>query len=112
MDDFRESMAEATKAVIDYVGEDNFIYINILNHLSTGCDCMSNPPVPTCKDIGIIASLDPVACDKAGLDLVYGASDTQDLRGAIERQNGALTVWHAAEIGLGNLAYDLVELGQ
>jgi uncharacterized Fe-S center protein len=109
-DAFRNSMAEAAKSIVDYLGADNYIYINVMNHLSVDCDCSGNPRSATCADIGIVASLDPVALDKASLDLVYAASDTRDLQQQIQRQNGALTVWHAAEIGLGSLSYDLVEL--
>jgi hypothetical protein len=107
---FLESMAEAAKSIVDYAGSDNFIYINVMNRLSVDCDCDANPAQPTMKDIGILASLDPVALDKACLDLVNAAPDGADLRARIARQNGTLTVTHAAEIGLGSLTYKIVSI--
>ncbi|MDR0909697.1 MAG: DUF362 domain-containing protein [Spirochaetaceae bacterium] len=107
---FLEAMAEAAKSIVDYLGADNYIYINVMNHMSVDCDCNGTPAKPTCKDLGIAASLDPVALDKACLDLVWAAPDTKDLKQRIENRNGALTVYHAAEIGLGNLEYELIEL--
>ena len=71
---FLESMAEAAKAIVDYAGSENFIYINVMNRLSVDCDCDGNPAEPTMADIGILASLDPVALDKACLDIVNAAS--------------------------------------
>jgi uncharacterized Fe-S center protein len=107
---FLESMAEAAKSIVDYAGNENYIYINVMNRLSVDCDCSANPAHPTMADIGILASLDPVALDKACLDLVDAASDGADLRRRINNQNGKLTVTHAAEIGLGSLEYELVSL--
>lgn len=106
-DDFLESMAEAAKSIVDYAGSENFVYINVMNRLSVDCDCDANPAKPTMADIGILASLDPVALDKACLDLVDAASDGGDLRKRISDRNGKLTVTHAAEIGLGSLEYTL-----
>ena len=57
---FLESMAEAAKAIVDYAGNENFIYINVMNRLSVDCDCDANPAQPTMADVGILASLDPV----------------------------------------------------
>jgi len=107
---FLESMAEAAKAITDYAGRDNFIYINVMNRLSVDCDCDANPAEPTMVDVGILASLDPVALDKACLDIVTNAPDGADLRARIARQNGTLTTTHAAQIGLGNLNYNLVRI--
>jgi uncharacterized protein len=107
---FLESMAEAAKSIVDYAGSDNFIYINVMNRLSVDCDCDANPAMPTMADIGILASLDPVALDKACLDLVDAASDGADLRARIARQNGKLTDTYAEEIGLGSLEYKLVSI--
>ena len=73
-DDFLESMAEAAKGVADYLGE-NILYINVMNNLSVDCDCDSHPADPTMEDIGILASLDPIALDQACVDLVYAAPD-------------------------------------
>jgi uncharacterized Fe-S center protein len=107
---FLESMAEAAKSIVDYAGSENFIYINVMNRLSVDCDCDANPAEPTMADIGILASLDPVALDKACLDIVNAASDGGDLRARINRQNGTLTDTYAAKIGLGSLEYKLVKL--
>ena len=108
--DFLESMAEAAKAVVDAAGKDNFIYINVMNHLSVDCDCNGNPAVPQMADIGILASLDPVALDKACLDLVYAASDSKALIERIESRNGALTVDYAETLGLGSTKYELINI--
>jgi uncharacterized Fe-S center protein len=107
---FLESMAEAAKAIVDYAGSDNFIYINVMNRLSVDCDCDANPAEPTMADVGILASLDPVALDKACLDIVNAAQDGADLRARIARQNGTLTDTYAAKIGLGSLEYKLVTI--
>lgn len=107
---FLESMAEAAKSIVDNAGPENFIYINVMNRLSVDCDCDANPAAPTMADVGILASLDPVALDKACLDIVTSAPDGADLRARISRQNGTLTTIHAAEIGLGSLTYKLVKI--
>jgi uncharacterized protein len=107
---FLESMAEAAKSIVDYAGSDNFIYINVMNKLSVDCDCDANPAQPTMADVGILASLDPVALDKACLDIVNTAPDGADLRARIARQNGTLTVTYAAKIGLGSLEYKIVKI--
>lgn len=105
-DDFLESMAEAAKAVADYKGE-NIIYINVMNFLSVDCDCDSHPAKPEMDDIGILASLDPVALDQACVDLVYAASDGKALIERIESRHGIHTLEHAEEIGVGTRNYDL-----
>jgi uncharacterized Fe-S center protein len=107
--DFLESMAEAAKAVADS-NKGKFIYINVMNHLSVDCDCNGNPAKPTMADIGILASLDPVALDKACVDLVYAAKDGKDLIERIESRNGLLTIDHAEKLGLGSKAYRLVRM--
>ncbi len=109
-DDFLESMAEAAKGVADYMGE-NIVYINVMNNLSVDCDCDGNPAAPTMQDIGILASLDPVALDQACVDLVYAAPDGQDLIERMESRHGVHTLEHAAAIGLGVRAYSLVTIG-
>ena len=73
-DDFLESMAEAAKAVADHCGN-NILYISVANNLSVDCDCDSSPEDPQMGDIGILASLDPVALDKACTDLVRSSED-------------------------------------
>jgi uncharacterized Fe-S center protein len=81
-----------------------------MNRLSVDCDCDANPAEPTMADVGILASLDPVALDKACLDIVNAAQDGADLRARIARQNGTLTDTYAAKIGLGSLEYKLVTI--
>ena len=108
-DDFLESMAEAAKAVADHLGE-NVIYIDVMNNLSVDCDCDSHPADPEMLDIGILGSTDPVALDKACVDLVYAAKDGAALIERIESRNGAHTLDHAEAIGLGTQNYQLVEV--
>jgi uncharacterized protein len=107
--DFLESMAEAAKAVAD-ANKGRMLYINVMNHLSVDCDCNGRPAAPTMADIGILASLDPVALDQACVDLVYKAKDGKDLIARIESRNGTLTIIHAEEIGLGSKTYRLVRI--
>lgn len=108
-DPFLESMAEAAKTVSDELGG-NMLYINVMNRLSVDCDCGSNPAEPDMHDIGILASFDPVALDKACVDLVYAAPDGKSLIERIESRNGTLTLKYAEEIGLGSQQYSLVNV--
>lgn len=110
-DDFLESMAEAAKGVADYLGE-NILYINVLNNLSVDCDCDGYPAAPTMSDIGILASLDPVALDQASVDLIYAAPDGKDLITRMESRNGIHTLEHGEAIGLGSRKYELVNIGE
>jgi len=108
-DDFLESMAEAAKGVADYLGE-NIVYIDVMKNLSVDCDCMSNPKPPTMADIGILASLDPVALDQACVDLIYVAPDGADVIQRIESRNGIHILEHAEAIGFGTRQYELVKI--
>lgn len=113
-DAFLESMAAAAQAVHDYF-KGNVIYINVMNNLSVDCDCDGHPHAPEMKDIGILASLDPVALDKACLDLVFNHQSTTGDNSAplvqrIDSRHGTHTVDHAAAIGLGSLSYDLIDI--
>ena len=108
-DPFLESMAEAAKGVADYMGE-NILYINVMNNLSVDCDCLSNPAAPTMNNIGILASMDPVALDQACIDLVYAAPDGEDLIARIESRNGLQTLVYAENIGLGSRKYALISI--
>ncbi|EFS26435.1 hypothetical protein FUAG_01950 [Fusobacterium ulcerans ATCC 49185] len=108
-DPFLESMAEAAKTVSDELGG-NMLYINVMNRLSVDCDCSSNPAEPDMHDIGILASFDPVALDKACVDLVYAAPDGKSLIERIESRNGTLTLKYAEEIELGSQQYSLVNV--
>jgi len=110
-DDFTESMAEAAKAVSDYEGNGSkMLYISVMNNLSVDCDCDSSPAAPTMKDIGILASTDPVALDQACVDLVHAAPDGRDLIARMESRNGIHILEHAEEIGLGSRNYRLVNI--
>lgn len=115
-DAFLESMAGAAQSVHNYFnGKKGIVYINVMNNLSVDCDCDGHPSAPQMKDIGILASFDPVALDKACLDLVFNHESTAGDNSAplVERINsrhGSHTVDYAAEIGLGSLAYDLIDI--
>lgn len=111
--DFLESMAEAGKAVSDSLGNGkNIVYINVMNNLSVDCDCDGYPTKPKMKDVGILASADPVALDQACVDLIYKQEkgDGASLVKRIESRNGLLTLEHAEEIGLGSRMYSLVSV--
>lgn len=108
---FLESMAEAAKSVSDALSNGkNIVYINVLNNLSVDCDCSSNPAKPDMHDIGILASLDPVALDKASVDLIYKAPDGKSLIKRMESRNAYLTLTHGEKIGLGSQSYNLVSI--
>ena len=110
-DDFLESMAEAAKAVADHCA-DNILYISVANNLSVDCDCDSSPEDPKMGDIGILASLDPVALDMACTDLVRTSPDHGKIHliERIDSRNGMHTLEHAEAIGLGSRRYELVAL--
>lgn len=111
-DAFLESMADACKGVIDHIGKDKMIYINVANNLSIDCDCNGNPAAPEMKDLGILASLDPVALDRACVDMVLNSDDPGKAH-LIERMNkmhGPLILDAAELLGIGSQKYNLVEL--
>lgn len=110
-DNFLESMAEAAEAIIDHCG-DKILYISVANNLSVDCDCDSNPEEPKMGDIGILASLDPVALDQACVDLVYASEDPGKVHliERMESRHGIHTLEHAEVLGLGSRTYELVEL--
>jgi uncharacterized Fe-S center protein len=108
-DSFLDSMAEAGKSVVDTLNG-KILYINVMNRLSVDCDCMPNPAEPDMHDIGILASLDPVALDRACVDLVRAAPDGASVVERIDSRNGMRTLTHAEEIGLGSQHYELVML--
>ena len=112
-DDFLESMAEACSAVMDYYDKrGGIVYINVINNLSVDCDCDSNPETPCMQDIGIVASLDPVACDRASLDLIYKSQDPgrEHFLERVETRHGAHTIEHAVTLGLGTTFYEFIDL--
>lgn len=110
-DDFLESMAEAAKAIVDHCGE-NILYISVANNLSVDCDCDSSPADPQMGDIGILASLDPVALDKACTDRVRASNDHGKIHliERIDSRHGMHTLDYAEQIGLGSQKYELVIL--
>jgi uncharacterized protein len=108
-DKFLESMAEASGAIINSLGE-NILYINVMNNLSIDCDCSSNPTKPTMNDIGILSSNDPIALDQACVDLVYKVHDGHDLIKRMEEKNAIHTVEHGEKLGLGSRTYELIVL--
>jgi len=111
-DSFLESMADADKSVMNYMGSRNIVYINVANKLSVDCDCDSNPHDPEMADIGIFASLDPVAVDKACVDAVYASPDPGKaaLVERMESRNAIHTVEAAVKHGLGTTEYEIVSL--
>lgn len=108
-DGFLEAMAEAAAAVCAQ-RPGKMAYVNVMNNLSVDCDCDSTPAAPTMKDVGILASLDPVAIDQAAVDLVYAAKDSKDMQERMETRHGIHTIEHAAKLGLGSRAYQLIEV--
>ena len=108
-EEFLESMADAAKSIVDYY-KDNIVYINIMCNMSVDCDCCAVAKDPCIKDIGILASLDPVAIDQACIDLVYNSSDEgkEHLIKRIESKNGIHTIEAAAELGIGSREYELI----
>ncbi len=110
-DKFLESMADAAESVINYF-KGNMAYVNVMKNLSVDCDCASNAAPPCMADIGILASLDPIAVDQACLDLVYSSDDPgkPQLIERIESRNGIHTVECAAALGYGSREYELVEV--
>lgn len=112
--DFIESMAEAAKAVSDYLKENNksIVYITVMNALSVDCDCDAHQGDPVMNDLGIVGSLDPVANDQAFIDMVWNSKDEEShlLRERIDRQEGRHILPYAESIGLGSTEYELIEL--
>ena len=108
-DAFIESMAEAAKSVSDFFGEgEKMLYISVMNNMSVDCDCVSHPAEVDMKDIGVLASLNPVALDQACVDLVYEAPDGHSLIERIESRNGERILEHAEKIGFGDRHYRLI----
>lgn len=110
-DDFLESMTEAAKAIIDHCG-DRILYISVANNLSVDCDCVAKPEDPKMGDIGILASLDPVALDKACVDMVRASEDHGKIHliERIDSRNGMHTLDYAEQLGMGSRDYELVVL--
>lgn len=110
-DVFLESMAEACESVFDRAG-DNILYISVANNLSVDCDCVAEPEPVHMEDIGILASLDPVALDRACVDMVYNSPDPgkKHLIERMESRRATHLLDYAEELGLGTQKYELVNV--
>ena len=110
-DAFLEAMADAAWSVAEYF-KGNAAYINVMKNLSVDCDCCDVAKDPCMADVGILASLDPVAIDQACVDLVYSSDDPgkKDLIERIESRHGIHTIEVAAEHGIGSREYELMEV--
>ena len=112
--DFIESMAEAAKAVSDYLKENNkqIVYITVANRLSVDCDCDAHQGDPVMPDIGIFASLDPVANDQAFIDAIWNSKESghEKMMARIDRQEGRHITEYAEGIGLGTTNYELINI--
>ena len=108
-DSFLESMADAASSIVDYF-KGNIVYINVMKNMSVDCDCCAVAEDPCMADIGILASLDPIAIDQACLDLVYASDDTgrDHLLERIESKNGVHTIEAAVALGFGSREYELI----
>lgn len=111
-DDFLRSMADAAKSITEYMP--NIVYINVMCNLSVDCDCCGVAKDPCMKDIGILASIDPVAIDQACIDLVYNSTDPgkKEMIERIESRNGLLTIESAYELNIGNKEYELINIDE
>lgn len=111
-DGFLESMAEADKAVITHFGEENMAYINVLNNISIDCDCDSNPHDPEMQDIGIYASLDPVAIDQCSYDTIMNSTDAgkDSLIKRMTELHAIHTIEEAEKLGLGSREYEIINI--
>ena len=108
---FLESMADAASSVTNYFAG-NIAYINIMCNMSVDCDCCEDAEEPCMSDIGILSSLDPVALDKACIDLVYNSNDKgkEKLIERIESRNGTYIIECAKNLGIGSTEYELINL--
>ena len=108
---FLEAMAESAGSIMEYFGN-NVVFINIMCNMSVDCDCCAKAKDPCMKDIGILASTDPIAIDQACLDLVYSSNDSgkEHLIERIESRNGVHTLEKSAELGFGSREYELIDI--
>lgn len=112
--DFIESMAEAATAVANYCQAEGkqIIYITVMNALSVDCDCAANQGDPVMADLGIVASLDPVANDQAFIDFIWKSEDpgAEELKERIDSREGRAILPYAESLGLGSTTYELIEI--
>ncbi len=108
---FLKSMADSAKTITDFY-KDNIVYINVMCNMSVDCDCCGVAEEPCMKDIGILASTNPVAIDQACIDLIYHSDDPgkDHMIERIESRNGLLTIEAAIEQGIGSKEYELVNI--
>lgn len=108
---FLESMADAASSVVNYF-RDNILFINVMCNLSVDCDCCAVAEDPCMKDIGILASTDPIAIDQACIDLIYNSTDPgrDHFVARVESQNGRHTIDAAVELGFGTKEYELINV--
>ena len=110
-DKFLESMADAASSVVKHFGK-NIVFINVMSNISVDCDCFAVDEYPCMKDIGILASTDPIAIDQACIDLVYNSDDPgrDHFVARVERQHGIHTIEASAELGFGSREYELTSI--
>lgn len=110
-DDFLESMADAASSVINYF-KGNIAYINVMANISVDCDCCKVAEDPCLPDIGMLSSLDPVALDKACLDLIYNSNynGKEHFIERVETRNGIHTIESAVKLNLGSTDYELINI--
>ena len=108
---FLEAMADSAKAVAEFF-EGNIAYVNVMCNMSVDCDCCAIAEDPCIKDIGILASTDPIAIDQACIDLVYSSKDSgrDHFVERVESRNGLHTIEAAAELGFGTREYELISI--
>ena len=106
---FLESMADAASSVVNYFG-DNILFINIMCNMSVDCDCCAVAQDPCMKDIGILASTDPIAIDQACIDFVYNSDDPgkDHFIERVESRHGIHTIEAAEKLGFGSREYELM----
>ncbi len=112
-DSFLAAMADAASSIVAFFkARGGLAYINVMKNMSVDCDCCSDAEDPCMADVGILASLDPIAIDQACLDIVYASDDPgrDQLVERIESRNGLYTVEMAAKLGFGSRDYELVEV--
>ena len=109
--EFLEAMADSASSVVNYF-KGNIAYVNIMCNMSVDCDCCAVAEDPCMKDIGILASTDPVAIDQACIDLVKNANDPgkEHFLERVESRNGTHTIDCAAELGIGTKEYELIKI--
>ena len=112
-DKFLESMADASLSVVNYF-KGNIVYINVMKNMSVDCDCCAKAEDPCIKDIGVLISLDPVAIDKACIDLVYSSNDygKAHFLERVESRNGTHTIESAWKLGVGSKDYTLINIDE